>query len=79
MYGIKFAAIQPDFAYLMYPARWFPVAGYSTDRFAADMRITVPDGYNVVGSGLDSRQSAGGKTTSSSSSTTLRSPAASRW
>ena len=44
VYGIKFAAIHPDFAFLMYPARWFPVSGYSTDRFAADMRITVPHG-----------------------------------
>ena len=25
VYGIKFAAIHPDFSYLMYPARWFPV------------------------------------------------------
>ena len=23
VYGIKFAAIHPDYAYLMYPARWF--------------------------------------------------------
>ena len=42
VYGIKFAAIHPDYAYLMYPARWFPVNGYTTDRFAAEMRITVP-------------------------------------
>jgi tetratricopeptide (TPR) repeat protein len=63
VYGVKFAAIHPDFAYLMYPARWFPVAGYSTDRFAADLRIAVPAGYNVLGSGFDTRQSADGKTT----------------
>jgi aminopeptidase N len=63
VYGVKFAAIQPDFAYLMYPARWFPVAGYSTNRFAADLRITVPAGYNVLGSGFDTRQSADGKIT----------------
>jgi aminopeptidase N len=64
VYGVKFAAIHPDFAYLMYPARWFPVAGYSTDRFAADFRITVPDGYKVLASGLDTPpQSANGKTT----------------
>jgi aminopeptidase N len=63
VYGVKFAAIHPDFAYLMYPARWFPVAGYSTGRFASDFRITVPDGYKVVASGLDSPpQSANGKT-----------------
>jgi hypothetical protein len=59
--GIKFAAIHPDFAYLMYPARWFPVSGYTTDRFAADVRVTVPAGYTVLGSGMDSRQAAGDK------------------
>src|ERR1035438_3268135 len=64
VYGVKFAAIHPDFAYLMYPARWFPVAGYSTDRFAADLRIAVPAGYKVLASGFDSQaQSANGKTT----------------
>src|ERR1035438_6819510 len=64
VYGVKFAAIHPDFAYLMYPARWFPVAGYSTDRFAADLRIAVPDGFKVLASGFDSQaQSANGKTT----------------
>ena len=59
--GIKFAAIHPDFAYLMYPARWFPVSGYSTDRFTADVRVTVPAGYAVLGSGMDSRRAAGDK------------------
>ena len=61
VYGIKFAAIHTDFAYLMYPARWFPVSGYTTDRFTADMRVTVPAGYTVLGSGVDSRQAAGEK------------------
>jgi tetratricopeptide (TPR) repeat protein len=51
IYGIKFAAIHEDFAYLLYPARWFPVNGYSTDRFAADMKIQVPAGYTVIASG----------------------------
>jgi hypothetical protein len=62
IYGIKFGAIQNDFAYLMYPARWFPVSGYSVDRFTADMHITVPSEYKVVASGLGSSQavSAGG-------------------
>jgi len=57
----KFAAIHPDFAFLMYPARWFPVSGYSTDRFAAEMRITVPMGYTVLGSGIDSKDVQGDK------------------
>ena len=33
VWGIKFAAIHPDVAYLMSPARWFPVNDYTTDRF----------------------------------------------
>ena len=61
VYGIKFAAIHPDYAFLMYPARWFPVSGYTSDRFAAVMRITVPMGYSVVGSGLDSKDVKGDK------------------
>jgi hypothetical protein len=61
VYGVKFAAIHPDFAYLMYPARWFPVSGYTTDRFGADMRVTVPTGYSVLGSGVDTQQTTGDK------------------
>ena len=61
VYGIKFAAIHPDYAFLMYPARWFPVSGYTTDRFAAVMRITVPVGFSVVGSGLDTSEVKGDK------------------
>ncbi len=62
VYGIKFAAIHPDFTYLMYPARWFPVNGYTTDRFSADLRVTVPVGYTVLGSGNDSKETTGDKT-----------------
>ena len=61
VYGIKFAAIHPDFAYFMYPGRWFPVSGYTTDRFAANIRVTVPMGYTVIASGLESQQTAGDK------------------
>ncbi len=63
VYGIKFGAIQNDIAYLMYPARWFPVNGYSVDRFTADLNITVPAGYQVIASGLGNSKPAGaGKT-----------------
>jgi tetratricopeptide (TPR) repeat protein len=61
VYGIKFAGIHPDHAYLMYPARWFPVSGYTTDRFAALMKITVPMGFTVLGSGLDRKAVQGDK------------------
>jgi aminopeptidase N len=58
IYGIKFGAIQSDFAYLMYPARWFPVSGYSVDRFTSDLHITVPSGYKVIASGIGTSQPA---------------------
>jgi peptidase M1-like protein/tetratricopeptide repeat protein len=58
VFGIKFAAIHPDLSYFMYPARWFPVSGYTTDRFSSDMKITVPTGYKVVASGIDSQETA---------------------
>src|SRR5256885_16371222 len=51
VFGIKFAAIHPTYAYLMYPARWFPVNDYSADRFTADLKVTVPAGFRVVGDG----------------------------
>jgi aminopeptidase N len=64
VFGIKFAAIKPDVTYLLYPSRWFPVNDYTSDRFAADIRVTVPGGYRVIGSGTDSTQpSATGGTT----------------
>jgi len=53
VFGIKFAAIHPDFAYLMYPARWFPLSGYTTDRFTAEMKITVPAGFRVLAPGIE--------------------------
>jgi hypothetical protein len=52
VWGIKFAAIHEDNAYLMYPSRWFPVNDYTVDRFAMDLKVTVPTGFNVAASGL---------------------------
>jgi hypothetical protein len=54
IYGIKFAAIENDHAFLLYPSRWFPVSGYTADRFTSKMNITVPAGFQVVGSGSGS-------------------------
>lgn len=62
VYGIRFAAIHNDYAYLMYPARWFPVSGYTTDRFAADTTITVPNGFDVLASGIAHTEHAADKT-----------------
>jgi tetratricopeptide (TPR) repeat protein len=63
VFGIKFAAIQNDYAYLMYPARWFPINDYTTDRFTADLRITVPSGFTVVASGDEKIDRGGDKVT----------------
>ncbi len=49
--GLKLAAIQEPITYLLYPARWFPMTGYLTDRFTAEMHIRVPQGMRVIASG----------------------------
>jgi hypothetical protein len=60
--GISFASIGTDRAFLLYPARWFPINGYTSDRYKAEMNITVPKGMDVVASGLHtSKPAAEGK------------------
>ncbi len=49
--GLKLAAIQEPVTYLLYPARWFPMTGYLTDRFTAEIHIRVPQGMKVFASG----------------------------
>lgn len=51
VYGITFASLKPDFGFLLYPSRWFPVTGYTVDRFTAEMHITTPSEYKVIASG----------------------------
>lgn len=58
IYGIKFAAIRKDFSYLLYPARWFPINGYTTDRYTYEARITVPAGNRVIASGTEKTEPA---------------------
>ena len=49
--GLKLAAIDEPITYLFYPAAWFPMTGYLTDRFTAEMHIRVPQGMRVFASG----------------------------
>ena len=49
--GLKLAAIQEPVTYLLYPARWFPMTGYQTNRFTAEIHIRVPQGMQVIASG----------------------------
>src|SRR5271169_1912191 len=50
--GLKVAAIGDPITYLLYAGRWFPMVGYLTDRFTAEIHVTIPSGYRVIGSGL---------------------------
>ena len=50
--GLKFAAIGDPITYLLSAGRWFPMVGYLTDRFTAEIHVTIPSGYKVIGSGL---------------------------
>jgi hypothetical protein len=54
--GITFAQISKDATWLLYPARWFPVSGYTSDRYTMDLTVQVPAGYRVLSSGIDSSQ-----------------------
>ncbi len=49
--GLKLASIGDPTSYLLYAARWFPMTGYLTDRFTADITVHAPTGYTVLGSG----------------------------
>ena len=66
--GLKLASIGPDTTYLLYPARWFPMVGYNTNRFTATINITVPAFFSVIGSASKPMQphpaSSGNKTVS---------------
>lgn len=50
--GLKLASIEDPVSYLLYAARWFPMTGYLTDRFTADITVHAPSGYKVLGSGF---------------------------
>ena len=52
--GIQFAVIGKDTSWLLYPGRWFPVSGYTADRYTMDLTVHVPAGYKALSSGLDS-------------------------
>src|SRR5581483_1497723 len=60
--GLKLAQVGDPITYLFYAGRWFPMVGYMTDRFTADIHITLPAGYKVIGSGpTNSSPATGGE------------------
>jgi aminopeptidase N len=58
--GLKLAQVGDPTSYLLYAGRWFPMVGYMTDRFTADIHITLPAGYRVIGSGPTTSGAAAG-------------------
>src|SRR5580692_7500496 len=49
--GVRFASEDKTGAYLLLPARWFPLTNYPTNRYTGTFKITVPDNFAVVGTG----------------------------
>lgn len=55
--GVRLASIYKDGAYLLLPARWFPLTAYPTNRYSGTFRLTVPDTFAVAGTGKSSSPS----------------------
>lgn len=57
----RLAYVGPKDGYLMYAARWFPFHNYAADQATADISISVPGGFQVVGSSDQPAVNTGGK------------------
>lgn len=49
--GVRFASVDKNSAYLLLPARWFPLTNYPTNRYTGTFKLTVPDNFGVAGTG----------------------------
>jgi tetratricopeptide (TPR) repeat protein len=49
--GIRAAFINKDGAYLLLPARWFPLTNFPSNRYTGTFRLNVPDTLAVAGTG----------------------------
>jgi len=49
--GIRLASVDKTSAYLLQPARWFPLTDYPANRYTGTFKIIVPDTFAVVGTG----------------------------
>src|SRR3989442_428436 len=55
--GVRAALINKDGAYLLLPARWFPLTNFPSNRYPATFRLNVPDIFAVAGTGKASAPS----------------------
>src|SRR6266849_6547842 len=49
--GLRAAVIGKEGAYLLLPARWFPLTNFPSNRYTATFRLNVPDTFAVAGTG----------------------------
>ena len=49
--GMRLASINRDSAYLLLPARWFPLTDFPANRFTGVFHIEVPQNFVVAGTG----------------------------
>ena len=49
--GLRFASVDKTSAYLLLPARWFPLTGYPSNRYTGTFNIIVPSTFAVAGTG----------------------------
>jgi tetratricopeptide (TPR) repeat protein len=49
--GVRAAVVGHEDAYLLLPARWFPLTNYPSNRYTATFHLNVPDSFAVAGSG----------------------------
>lgn len=49
--GVRLASISNEAAYLLLPARWFPLTNYPANRYTGVYKIQVPEAFTVAGTG----------------------------
>ena len=49
--GVRFGSIDKTSAYLLLPARWFPLTNFPSNRFTGRFKLIVPDTFVVAGTG----------------------------
>jgi len=49
--GVRFASVDKTSAYLLLPARWFPLTNYPSNRYTGTFNVIVPSNFVVAGTG----------------------------
>jgi len=49
--GMRFGSIDKTSAYLLLPARWFPLTDFPSNRYTATFKLIVPETFQVAGTG----------------------------